>query len=343
MDIDLLHYISEYFEKSNFFGDQKKLDAMYYLLQGLSYRQVAEKIDKQISYVQRVMDYMKDNNLLFWGRWAPNVYKIGMKKSIAFLDWEDRELPKEQNLVYTTYIQHVQAEGPKVLVIYTYPKEDESRIRGEIGEMITPFYYTHTRFTTPFLKRTNLFKEFFDKFESVKNDKGILSGTPSFEAKKIYNDPLTVYICRYAELLPELAPGILTEKLEKDFQGREIEITYEKIRSTLSKMKKEEVIFPKNALILKPLSYQAALVRIETGEIYKVMETFNKFNMLTRLALTPDRDIFFLYIQYPFHQFAETMEILSQIDPNHKAYIETEWVMGDTIWYQWSLKRYKSK
>ena len=123
--------------------------------------------------------------------------------------------------------------------------------------------------------------------------------------KKIYDDPITVYICAYAEELPDLTPGILTEKLEQDFKDyEEIDISYDKVRTTLNKMKDEEVIFPKNALNLEPLSYQSALVRIEAKEIYRIMATFNEFNMLTRIALTPKKDTYYLFIQYPFYQFS---------------------------------------
>ena len=340
MTIDLLNCISKCIQETNFFNDQKKLDTMYYLVQGLTYRQIADKIDKQISYVQRVMDFLRNNGLLYWGRWSPNVYKINMKKSIAFLDWEDREAPLRDNPKYETYINYVQAEETKVCVIYAYPEEDESKIKGERGELITPFYYTHTQFTAPFFKKIDLVKEFFDAFYSVDNDEKILTGIPSFE-RKPYTDPITVYICRYGELLPELTPRALTEKLEQDFKDyEEIEISYNKVRTMLNKMKEEGVIFPKNALYLKPLFYQPALVRINTKEIYRIMGTFNKFNMLTQMALTICPEKFYLFIQYPFYQFSEVMEIFDQLDPNHKAYIATKFVDSDTIYYQWSLERF---
>jgi hypothetical protein len=337
--------LSKCMEKTNFFNDQKKLDTVYYLMQGLTYRQIAEKIDKQISYVQRVMNFLRENDLLFWGRWSPNVYKIGMRKSIAFLDWEDRELPVKKNYRHTTYVHLAQAERAKAIVIYTYLKEEETDIEGDIGEQITPFYYTHTRFTVPLFKKIDLAKEFHDRFESTKNDKKILIGTPSFEVEKVYDDPITVYICSHAELLPEATPGILTEKLEEDFKDHEeIEISYDKIRTTINKMKEKEVIFPKNALNFEPLSYQAALVRIETEEIYRIMATFNEFNMLTRMALTPDQNIFYLYVQYPFYQFSDVMEILAELDPANRTYVETKFVFSDNIYYQWSLERFlKSK
>jgi hypothetical protein len=341
MKINIVDCISKYMGETNFFNDQKKLDTMYYLMQGLTYREISEKIGKHISYVQRVMEFLRDNGLLYWGRWAPNVYKIGMKKTIAFLDWEDREVPMKENKWYETYIHHVLAEEPKVCVIYTYPREDESKIRGEIGEPVTPFYYTHTRFTVPFFKKQNLKEEFFNIFDSANNDKRILTGTPSFKEES-YTDPLIVYICRYGELLPELTPGILTDKLEQDFKDKEVEVNYNRVRETLEKMKKEEIIFPKNALYLKPLSYQSTLVKIKTKEIYKIMGTFNQLNTLTQLALTRDSDVFYLFIQYPFHKFSEVMEIFGELDPNYKAYVFTTLIDSDTIYYQWSLERLKT-
>jgi len=339
--MEILDYISKYVEETNFFDDQKKLDTVYFLMQGLTYEQIAGKIHKRISYVHRVMNFLRNNGLLYWGRWTPNVYKIGMEKSIVFLNWKERKLPHEKNFRYATYVHHVQAENAKVLVVYTYPKEDEAEIKGKKGEPITPFYYTHTRFTIPFFKRINLTKKFFNIFDSMENDEKILIGTPSFETEKIYDDPITVYICRYCELLPELVPGILTDKLEQDFKDyKEVDISYEKVRTTLNRMKEEEVIFPRNALYFKPLSYQSTLVRIRTKKIYKIMKTFNEFNMLTRLALARDPDVFFLYLQYPFYQFSEVMEILNQLDPDSKTYTETKFVMGDTIYYQWSLDKF---
>jgi len=345
MALDFTSCLSKCIRETNFFNDQKKLDTMYYLIQGLTYRQIAEKIDKKISYVQRVMDYMRNNGLLYWGRWAPNVYKIGMKNSIAILNWKDRKVPERDNFEYTRYVHHIQAGETKVFVVYTYPKEDESKIKGDIGEPVTPSYYTYTRFTVPFFKKIDLIKEFFDIFDSVKNDEKILTGTPSFEAETIYDDPITVYICRYGELLPELLPGILTDKLEQDFKDkRGVDISYEKVRTTLNRMKEEEVIFPRNALYFKPLSYQSALVEIKTKEIYKIMGTFNQFNMLTQVALTRDPEVFYLFIQYPFFQFSEVMEILDELDPTHKAYVATKLALADTIYYQWSLEKFlKSK
>ncbi|MBU7045637.1 MAG: hypothetical protein HXS54_04305 [Theionarchaea archaeon] len=192
--MDILDYLTKYVEEANFFNDQKKLDAMYYLMQGLTYRETAERIDKHIAYVQRVMDFLRNSGLVAWGRWTPNVYKIGMRKSIAFLDWKDREVPMRDNPYYETYIHHVQAEETKVCVIYTYPKEEESQIKGDRGELITPFYYTHTRFRVPFFRKMDLVKEFFDIFDSMGNDEKILTGTPSFEEKSCI-DPVVVYIC----------------------------------------------------------------------------------------------------------------------------------------------------
>jgi len=339
--MDLIDCISKCMADTRFFNDQKKLDTVYYLMQGLSYRQIAEKIDKQISYVQRVMDYLKIEGLLYGGRWAVNSHKIGMKKSIVFLEWEDRNVPIKDNFKYATYVHHVEAGEGKILAIYTYPKGEETEIKGDIGEPITPFYYTHTRFTVPLFKEIDLVKEFFDSFGSVNNDKRILTGTPSFETEGVYDDPVTVYICRRAELMPELTPGNIADDLEQDFKDvKDIDISYEKVRNTLNRMKEEEVIFPKNVLYLKPLSYQAALVKINTKEIYKIMGTFNKFNMLTRVALTLDPEVFYLYIQYPSYQSPKVMEILSCLDPARKTYIETKFVCKDTIYYQWSLERF---
>lgn len=341
MEIDIINCISECMEKTNFFNNQKKLDAMHYLIKGETYREIAEKIDKQISYVQRVMHFLRDNGLFYWGRWAPNVYKIGMKKSIAILDWKDKKIPKEKNKKYTTYARHVMGGKPKVFVVYTYPKEDEQKIEGERGELATPFYSTYTRFTTPLFKKVDLKKDFFDTYGSMDNDKNILSGTPNFKPEKIYTDPITVCICRYGELLPQLTPGIVTDKLEEDFKEKGIDVNYEQVRQKLISMKEEEVIFPKNALYLEPLSYQSALVRINIKEIYKVVATFNKFNMLTELALTKNPQMYYLYIQFPFYQISGVMEILAKLDPECDVYIETEGVISDTFYYQWSLERSK--
>ena len=341
MALDIIDGILRYMKETNFFGDQKKLDTAYYLMQGLTYREIAEKIGSRISYVQRVMDFLRNNGLLHWGRWSPNVYKIGMKKSIAFLDWEQREMPVKDNRKYATYASHVQTEETKVLVVYTYPEKDEDKIKGDIGEQITPFYYTNTRFTVPFFKRLDLVKEFFDIFDSMDNNEKILMGSPSFETNKVDDHPITVYICKYSELLPELTAGMLTEKLEQDFKDyKEIDINFERVRNTLNKMKEEEVIFPKNLLYLKPLSYQASLVKICSKEIYKVMGTFNEFNMLTRVALTNEKNIYYFYIQYPFYQFSEVMEILDKVNPAHRTYIETKFILGETIWYKWSLEKF---
>ncbi|MBU7045630.1 MAG: hypothetical protein HXS54_04270 [Theionarchaea archaeon] len=342
MAMEIIYYLSKFIEETSFFNNQMKLDTMYYLMQGLTYRQIAEKIGKQISYVQRVMDFLRDNGLLYWGRWSPNVYKIGMEKSIVFLDWKDRNLPLEKNYDYTTYVHHVQARSAKILVVYTYPRGDKSKIEGEKGDIITPFYYTHTRFTTPFFRKIDDFvREFFDVFESTKNDEKILTATPSFEPEEIDDHPITVYICKYGEKLPELTPGILTEKLEQDFKDhKEIEISYDKVRNILSRMKDEQVIFPKNALYFDPLSYQKVLVKIQTKEIYRIMETFNQFNMLTRMAKTRKPDIFYLYVQFPFYEFPDVMEIIAELDPTHEAYLETKFVFQDVIYYKWSLDRF---
>lgn len=340
MRVDTLSCLSECME-GTIFNDQKKLDTMYYLMQGLTYRQVAEKIEKQISYVQRVMDYLRNNGLLYWGRWSPNVYKIGMKKSIAFLNWENRNVPREKNYEYTTYAHLVQSEETRTMVIYTYPRGHESKIEGEIGEPITPFYYTYTHFTVPLFKKIDLVREFRDIFYSMESDQRILSGTPSFE-EGTNTDPLTVYICMHAELRPDLTPGILTDYLKDDFENyEEIEVTYEKVRNTLNRMKDEEIIFPKNALYFKPLSYQTVLTKIKTKEIYRIMSTFNKLNILTRLALTSEQEVFYLYVQYPFYQFAEVMEILDELDPTRKTYIETKHLMSDAIYSEWALEGFK--
>ncbi len=345
MVVDIIGFLSKWAEDTNFFNDQKKLDTLYYLMQGLTYREVAEKVDKQISYVERVMDFIRSNGFLSWGRWATNVYKIGMKKSIAFLDWKDRELPLEYNFKYVTYIHYILAEETKVFVIYTYPREDELKIKGNLGEKVTPFYYMHTRFTAPFFKKMDLVRQFFDLFDSMENNEEILTCRPSFETENTYTDPITVYICRYGDLLPELTPGILIDRLRQDFKDhREIEINYENIRTTLKKMKEEEVIFPKNNLYLRPLSYQEALIRIKTKEIYKIMATFSRFNMLTNVALTLNPEIFYLFIQYPFHEVASVMEIFNELDPTHRTYVMTTFVINDTIYYQWSLQKFlKSK
>jgi hypothetical protein len=336
----ILDHISDCMEETGFLNDQKRLDTIDFLMRGLTYRQIADRLGKRISYVQQVMDFLRDNGLLYWGRWAPNVYRIKMKKSIAFLDWRDKEIPIRENGKYETFVQQVQAKYAKVCAIYTYPIDDENLIKGDRGELITPFYHTYARFTVPLFKEINLVNEFFDIFDSMDNDKKILSGVPSFEMEPSYTDPITVYICRYAELLPDLTPGALTERLESDFKSnKSIEVNYNKIRETLSKMKEEGVIFPKNMLWLKPLSYQRVLARVKTNEIYRIMKTFNNFNMLTQVALTKKIDEYYLFIEYPFHQFSEVLEILSKLDPNLETYVLTKLVDKDTIYYQWSLEK----
>ncbi|MBU7045635.1 MAG: hypothetical protein HXS54_04295 [Theionarchaea archaeon] len=270
------------------------------------------------------------------------MYKIGMEKSIALLDWKDRELPSKDNRMYATYANYVQAENTKVLVVYTYPRSDKNKIIGDKGEQVTPFYCTNTRFTIPFFRRTEDFvREFFDIFNSMGNDKKILMGTPSFETDKIDDQPVTVYICRYSEILPELTPGILTEKLEQDFRDYEgIDASYDKVRDKLNQMKEEGVIYPRNALYFNPLSYQSVLVKINTIEIYKIMAAFNQFNMLTRMALTKEVNVYYFHIQYPFYQLSNVMTVLDRLDPGHKTYIETEFILGETIWYKWSLEKF---
>lgn len=356
--MEIINYISKYIEEIDFFNDQKKLYAMSHIIKGLTCREIAEKIDKKISYVQKVMDFLRNNNLLCWGKWSPNVYKIGMKKSIAILDWKDRKIPEEKNFIYTTYAHHVQAEKAKVLVIYTYPKDEQSKIEGKKGELITPFYYTFPQFTVPFFKNIDLFKKFKEFFPSAKNDKKILSATPSFKSTPIDDNPISVYICRCCQLHFEsgLMPGIVMEYLKQDIKKckkeldldfndlGELGITYTDISEKLRDLKKREIIFPLNGLYLKDFLYQSAYVKIITTEIYKIMATFNKFNILTGLAMTEKPGVFYLYIHYPSHQFPEVMEILNDLDPVSKVYIETKHIINDTICYEWALKKYlKSK
>lgn len=341
MALDILECASKCIEETGFFNDQEKLDTMYHLMQGLTYQQVARRMGRQISYVHRVMDFLRNNGLLYWGRWTPNVYRIGMKKTIAFLRWEDREIPMQSNSHYETFVHYVQAEKTKVCAIYTYPVEHESKIVGEKGDLITPFYHTYTKFTVPLFKKIDLVKEFFDIFHSVDNDEGILSGTTSFEAKPSYTDPITVYLSRYSEISPELTPAVLTEKLEQDFKDYgDIEIDYDKIREVLNTMKERKVIYPKNMLHLSPLSYQKVLAQIKTKEIYRIMGTFNKFNMLTQLASTKRPEDYYLFIEYPFYQLSEVLEILSRLDTELKAYILTKYIDKDTIYYEWALERF---
>jgi hypothetical protein len=104
------------------------------------------------------------------------------------------------------------------------------------------------------------------------------------------------------------------------------------------------VIYPRNALYLEPLLYQPTLVRIKTQRIYQIMETFNKFNFFTNVAMTRDPQVCYLYVQYPAFQFHDIMEILSELDSSHKAYIMTKHVFSDVFYYQWSVGKFlKSK
>ncbi|MBU7041975.1 MAG: hypothetical protein HXS47_00180, partial [Theionarchaea archaeon] len=151
MEIDAVNAISEYLDNTNFFDDEKKLETMYYLMRGKTYREIAGIIGKQISFVQRVMDFIRNYKLLYYGRWSPNVYKIGMKKRIVFLPLKEWKIPKStkeikeiKNFDFITYIHLVHAEVPKVLFIYTYPDNCESEIVSDISnsEEISPFYYS---------------------------------------------------------------------------------------------------------------------------------------------------------------------------------------------------------
>lgn len=239
-----------------------------------------------------------------------------MKKSISFFNLKDKK--RLANYRYTTFRSHVQVGKIQECVIYTYPV-DENLIRN--GELITPFYYTDSRFTTPLFKRINLVREFFDIFDSLDNSAGIINGTPSFSTEPTYIDPLTIYICRYGEILPDLTPGVLTDKLLSEIGNKGIEINYEIVKERLTKMKADGVIFHKNMLWLKPLYYQRLLVKIKTNKIYQIIGGFNKFNMLTQLALTEKENEYYLSIEYPCYQFSGVVEILNILNLNFKTYL----------------------
>jgi len=51
------------------FCDQDNLDAMYWLTQGLSYRDIGEKIGRPHSFIQRVNNFLRNHGLMAGGQW----------------------------------------------------------------------------------------------------------------------------------------------------------------------------------------------------------------------------------------------------------------------------------
>ena len=113
---------------ARFIGNQNNLDAIYWLMQGLSYRDIGEKIGRPHSFVQRVNNFLRKNGLTTGGLWRIDVAALQMTKTFKFYEYaDDRTEEVINNNDFLTYFDDIKKGKSDYFALYTFPNEIEKK------------------------------------------------------------------------------------------------------------------------------------------------------------------------------------------------------------------------
>ena len=342
-----------------FAGDQDNLDAIYYLMKGLSYREVGEKIGRSHSFVQRVHNFLKSHGLIVGRQWKIDVNAMMITRTFKFYEYDPHSRPKEvrENNEFLSYLVDIKRGRSEHFVIYNFPNEVHPRI----GEDISSYYILVPKFKAPLRQCTISQDTFKEVYESKNNENPLPS-----RGELIDPDIIHIEIARYIELFgnPNLAEpadtadGISKDGLseinlsrlvdmiradvEEEGLGEVVDVTYDIVRNRYNEMLKKSIIYPGFGLDMRPLGYILSFCWIKHDEIYRVMKAFAHFNVVTALAYTK-RDKYLLHLQYLKDKEIEVFQILNELDPENETFKVLKVHNNRTLSHQYYFEKERKK
>jgi hypothetical protein len=344
-----------------FFDDQDNLDAVYYLMKGLSYRKIGEKIGKSHSFVQRVNNFLRNHGLAVGRQWKVDLNAMDITRTFKFYDYDvkyGRPEEVKENNAYLSYFADIKKGKSEHFTIYAFPNE----VHPKIGENISPYYVLVPRFRAPLYKCDISQDEYEKVYENESNENPFPS-----RGEPIEPDIIHIEIARYVELsgnpgqhestdtdagtigredLGEVNLSRFVEMIKEDMEGEgladEVDVTYDIVRNRYIEMMKKNIIYPGFGLDMREFGYVLSFCWIEKDEIYRIMKTFGHFNIVTALAYT-ERNKYLLHLQYPKDEEIEIFQILNTLDPENETFKVLKVHDNRTLPHQYYFRKEREK
>jgi len=309
-----------------FFSEQDNLDAVYWLLKGLSYREAGDKIGRPHTFVQRVNNFMKNHGLVTGRQWRIDVEAMDMTKTYKFYKYNEKK-PGEviDNDDFLTYFADVKIGDSQQLALYTFPNERKEKF----GDKISPYFFLIPKFKAP-LHICTISTDSFKEAHATEDNSNFLP--PRGDSLK--PDIIHIEIARYVELygnikddekrglggisLPQLIDHIQNDMITEELNNK-IKITYDIVRNRYNEMVNKNIIYQGFGLDMRKLEYELSFCLLKDVEIYRLMKAFAQFNIVSAVAYLED-DSYLLHLQYPKEKYLEIVKILNEYDPSNKMF-----------------------
>ena len=342
------------------FGRQQdNLNATYWLMKGLSYREIGERIGRSHSFIQRVNNFLRNNGVVTGRQWSIDVNAMKMTRFLEFYDYS-RNFPKkvDENDEFLTYFAEIKKGVSEYFALYTFPDEISPRT----NNTISPYYYHVPEFKAP-LDENRLSQDEFYKVFDEKDNRNPLP--PRGEA--IEPDLVHIEIARYVELfgnpkkdksthtnaeklnkkgLREVNLWKFVEIIKEDMREEKlvdaVDVTYDIVRSRYNEMLKKNIIYPGFGLDMRKFGYVLSFCWIKYEEIYRVLKTFSDFNIISALAYTQNNR-YLLHLQYPREKELEVFRILNSLDHGNEVFKVLEVHANRTLPFSYFFKKEREK
>ncbi len=342
-----------------FVGDQDNLDATYWLMKGLSYREVGERIGRSHSFVQRVNNFLRNQGIVTGRQWGIDVNAMKMTRAFEFYDYSG-SFPKkvDENDEFLTYFAEIKKGTSAYFALYTFPDE----ISPETNNTISPYYYHVPEFKAPLDENRLTQDEFLEVLETKNNENPL---PPRGEA--IEPDLIHIEIARYVELfgnpkedksthvdaerldrkdLREINLWKFVEIIAEDMREEKlvdaVDVTYDMVRSRYSEMLKKNIIYPGFGLDMRKFGYVLSFCWIKYEEIYRILKTFSNFNIVSALACTQNNS-YLLHLQYPREKELEVFRILNSLDHGNEVFKVLDVYANRTLPFSYFFKKEREK
>lgn len=309
-----------------FFSEQDNLDAVYWLLKGLSYREAGDKIGRPHTFVQRVNNFLKNHGLVTGRQWRIDVEAMDMAKTYKFYKYNEKK-PGEviDNDDFLTYFADVKIGDSQQLALYTFPNERKEKF----GDKISPYFILIPKFKAPLHICTISIDSFKQAYATEDNSNFLPPRGDSLKP-----DIIHIEIARYVELygnikddekrglggisLPQLIDHIQDDMITEGLNNK-IKITYDIVRNRYNEMVDKNIIYQGFGLDMRKLEYELSFCLLKDVEIYRLMKTFAQFNIVSAVAYL-ENDSYLLHLQYPKEKYLEIVKILNEYDPSNKMF-----------------------
>jgi len=329
------------FRMQNFLDSEINLNIMTYLSQGLSFREIGEKIGKKHSFVQTRSDFLKKHKIMTFGRWNVDSYALGMVRTAEFYDYKpeikneilsDKSENHNKRNFYLSYFSHVIMGKMRYFAIYAYPEE----VKNRTGFEITSWYYFFPHFTLPFFRNDNFEKELENTFES-ENNKNPLPP----RGEKIKPDLIDIYLCRYIQMeLEDVNLREYTRRMEEEI-GNLVDVHYSTLRTRFQKLKEKGVIYPVNPLDFEELPFIRFYFITAYPEVFRFCKVLSRLNIITAISFMENNE-YMVLVQCPYNTREAVAQFLGNLDQECQIFSTSCIESNRGLPYKYYLQKYAS-